>query len=137
MHWFKKNYCWIWIAVSRLEKRFISFVCGDRSARTGLKLRENIKELTVSFYCSDCWKNYKEFIPLEKHLQTKTEIFTVEGYDSRVRHYLARFKRKGKCYGKAEHMIEKSLNLLFLKLNNELSIIELCSSFSHFSRKTK
>jgi insertion element IS1 protein InsB len=62
-------------------------------------------------------------IPKEKLLQTKAETFTVEGYNSRIRHYLARFKRKGKCYSKAQHMIEKSLNLLFLKLNNELSIL--------------
>ncbi|OAV68414.1 IS1 transposase [Bacteroidales bacterium Barb4] len=88
-----------------------------------MKLWENIKELTVSFYCSDCWKSYKEFIPAEKHLQTKAETFTVEGYNSRVRHYLARSKRKGKCYSKAEHMIEESLDLLFLNLNNELSIL--------------
>jgi len=56
-------------------------------------------------------------------LQSKAETFTVEGYNSRIRHYLARFKRKGKCYNKAEHMMEKSLKLLMLKLNNELSIL--------------
>ena len=56
-------------------------------------------------------------------MQSKAETFTVEGYNSRIRHYLARFRRKTKCYSKAEHMIEKSLNLLMLKLNNELSIL--------------
>ncbi|MBQ9469835.1 MAG: IS1 family transposase, partial [Bacteroidales bacterium] len=39
------------------------------------------------------------------------------------RHYLARFKRKGLCYSKSESMIVNSLNLLFLKLNNQLSIL--------------
>ncbi|KAA6310855.1 hypothetical protein EZS27_037918, partial [termite gut metagenome] len=90
---------------------------------TGLKLWEEIKDTPVSFYCSDYWKSYEAFIPPEKHLQTKAETFTVEGYNSRIRHYLARFKRKGKCYSKAQHMIEKSLKLLFLKLNNELPIL--------------
>ena len=71
---------------------------------------------------SDYWKSYKEFLPNVKHIQTKAETYTVEGYNSRIRHYLARFKRKGKCYSKAKHMIEKSLKLLFLKLNNELAI---------------
>jgi insertion element IS1 protein InsB len=60
---------------------------------------------------------------LEKHLQTKAETFTVEGYNSRIRHYLARFKRKTKCYSKAAFMIEISLNLLMMKLNNESSIL--------------
>ncbi len=56
-------------------------------------------------------------------MQSKAEPFTVEGYNSRIRHYLARFKRKTKCYSKAEHMIEKSLKLLILKLNNELTML--------------
>ena len=79
--------------------------------------------MNVNYFASDCWKSYEEFIPAEKHLQTKAETFTVEGYNSRIRHYLARFKRKGKCYSKAIFMIEISLNLLMLKLNNELSIL--------------
>ena len=78
--------------------------------------------MNVHYYASDYWKSYEEFIPAEKHLQTKAETFTVEGYNSRIRHYLARFRRKGKCYSKATFMIEISLNLLMLKVNNEISI---------------
>ena len=78
----------------------------------------------MRIYCftSDYWKSYEEFIPREKHLQTKAETYTVEGYNSRIRHYLARFKRKTKCYSKADYMIIISLNLLMLKLNDELTI---------------
>ena len=79
--------------------------------------------MNVSYYSSDYWKSYEEFIPAEKHLQTKAETFTVEGYNSRIRHYLARFKRKSKCYSKADYMIETSLNLLMMKLNNKLNIL--------------
>jgi len=74
-------------------------------------------------FASDYWRSYEEFIPEEKHLQSKAETYTIEGYNSRIRHYLARFKRKGKCYSKADYMIEISLNLLMLKLNNQLSIL--------------
>ena len=56
-------------------------------------------------------------------MESKAETFTIEGYNARIRHYLARFRRKSKCYSKAEHMIEKSLKLLMLKLNNELTIL--------------
>ena len=79
--------------------------------------------MNVRYYASDYWKSYEEFIPAEKHLQTKAETYTVEGYNSRIRHYLARFKRKGKCYSKAVFMIDISLNLLMMKLNNEISIL--------------
>ena len=82
-----------------------------------------IKHLDIGLCCTDYWKSYREFVPSNIHVQTKAETYTVESYNSRIRHYLARFRRKSKCYSKAEHMIEKSLNLLFLKLNSELSII--------------
>jgi insertion element IS1 protein InsB len=79
--------------------------------------------LNVHYFASDYWKSYEEFIPVEKHLQTKAETYTIEGYNSRIRHYLAGFKRKGKCYSKADHMIETSLNLLMVKLNMQLSVL--------------
>ena len=79
--------------------------------------------MNIGCFCSDYWKSYEEFIPKQKHIQSKAETYTIEGYNSRIRHYLARFKRRGKCYSKAEYMIQRSLNLLFLKLNNELSIL--------------
>ena len=121
--WLKKNYCWVWIAVDRFGKRHIDFLCGDRSTKTGRKLWEKIKNMKINGFCSDYWKSYCEFIPDHKHMQSKAETFTVEGYNSRIRHYLARFRRKTKCYSKAEHIIEKSLKLLMLKLNNSLPIL--------------
>ena len=90
----KKNYCWTWVAVDRLKKRFLSFVCGDRSTATGLMLWNKIKDLDIRVFCSDHWRSYKEFVPAEKLIQSKTETFTIESYNSRIRHYLARFKRK-------------------------------------------
>jgi insertion element IS1 protein InsB len=81
-----------------------------------------LKNKDINGFCSDYWKSYSELIPGQKHCESKAETFTVEGYNSRIRHYLARFKRKGKCYSKSQHMMKISLKLLFLKLNNQLSI---------------
>jgi insertion element IS1 protein InsB len=79
--------------------------------------------MDISHFYSDYWKSYSEFLPAAKHTQSKAETFTVEGYNSRIRHCLARFKRKTKCYSKAEYMITYSLNILFLKINNQISIV--------------
>ena len=49
---------------------------------------------------SDYWKPYQSIIPEEKHIQSKAETFTVEGYNSLFRHFLARMRRKSKCYSK-------------------------------------
>ena len=84
---------------------FINFVCGDRTTATGLKLWEKIKHLQVNSYASDYWRSYEDFLPSEKHIQSKEETYTVASYNSRVRHYLARFKRKPKCYSKSLEMI--------------------------------
>ena len=70
-------------------------------------------------FATDHWRSYEEFIPSEQHIQSKAETFTVEGYNSRIRHYLARFKRKTKCYSKSDEMIEISLNLLMTKINSK------------------
>jgi insertion element IS1 protein InsB len=62
------------------------------------------KNLPVNTFYSDHWKSYNEFVPENKLVQTKTETSTIEGYNSRIRYYLARFKRKTKCYSKTKHM---------------------------------
>ncbi len=80
--------------------------------------------MKINGFCTDYWKSYCEFIPDHKDLQSKAETFTVEGYNARIRHYLASFRRKSKSYSKAQHMIDKSLTLLILKLNNELPILD-------------
>jgi len=55
-------------------------------------------------FVTDHWKSYEDFIPSEQHIQSKAETFIVKGYNSRIRHYLARFKRTTKCYSKSEKM---------------------------------
>ena len=68
-------------------------MCGDRSTNTGIKLWEKVKNVPHTYYATDYWKSYGEFIPPGEHIQSKAETFTVEGFNSRIRHYLARFRR--------------------------------------------
>ncbi|MDR1984730.1 MAG: IS1 family transposase, partial [Prevotellaceae bacterium] len=46
----------------------------------------------------------------------------VESYNGLIRHFLARFRRKSKCYSKSENMIVYSLMLFMAKRNNLISI---------------
>ena len=94
----------------------MAFVCGDRSTQTGLKLWDKIKHVSGGSFATDHWQSYEDFIPPEQHRQSKAETFTVEGYNSRIRHYLEKFKRKTKCYSKSDDMIEISLKLLMKKI---------------------
>ena len=73
--------------------------------------------------CADYWKAYKEFVPKEMLVQSKAKTFTVEGYNSLFRHFLARLRRKTKCYTKAKYMLVHSVKLLMMKRNNQLAIL--------------
>ena len=73
---------------------------------------------------SDYWKPYEHIIPAEKHIQSKAETFTVEGYNSLFRHFLARMRRKSKCYSKKLEMLKISILLLMHFRNGTLSIFD-------------
>ena len=63
-------------------------------------------------------------IPKKIHIQSKAETYTIEGYNSLFRHYLARMRRKSKCYSKCIKILEYSIRLLIAKRNNYLFIIK-------------
>jgi insertion element IS1 protein InsB len=44
-------------------------------------------------------------------------MIRVEGENTRLRHYLARLKRKTLCYSKSEQMLKHSIRLLIHYLN--------------------
>ena len=119
----KKNFCWIWIAVDRYGKRFINFFIGDRSNETAKEFWETIKHHQMDSIASDYWKPYESIIPKEKHIQSKAETFTVEGYNSLFRHFLARMRRKTKCYSKKMEMLKLSILLLMHHRNGSLYIL--------------
>lgn len=98
----QKNYCRIWItsgegfaiAVDRYVKRFINFVIGDRSNKTAKQLWKEIEHCKMNTIASDYRKAYEEIVPKEKHIRSKSETFTAEGYNRLFRHFLARMRRK-------------------------------------------
>ena len=58
---------------------------------------------------SDYWKSYEHIVPKDKHIRSKAETFTVEGYNSLFRHFLARMRRKSKCCSKSLEMLTLSV----------------------------
>ena len=111
-----------WISVYRHWKRFINFVIGDRGNRTAEEFWDLIRHHEMDRIVSDYWKPYESIIPKEKHIQSKTETFTVEGYNSLFRHFLARMRRKSKCYSKCVAMLKLSIFLLMHHRNGTLDI---------------
>ena len=90
---------------------------------TGEQLWDTIKSSLIAQVMTDYWEPYEHFVPPEKHVQSKAETFTVEGYNSLFRHFLARLRRKTKCYSKSEAMLGYSVQLLMAKWNGELEYL--------------
>ena len=113
----KKRKRWIWLAISRTTKKILGFAVGSREKTTGRHLQEKIKDQECDTYFTDYWEAYSDFIPSNKHIMSKKETYTIEGYNSLFRHYVARFNRKTKCYSKSDEMIVCTLNLFINKIN--------------------
>ena len=113
----KKKRCWIWLAICRFTKLVIGFVTGTRGKKTGKKLYDKIKDLDTKMYYTDYWKPYEKFLPKEKHIQSKKETYTVEGYNASFRDDLRRLTRKTRAYSKSQDMLNLSLNLYIAKYN--------------------
>jgi insertion element IS1 protein InsB len=72
---------------------------------------------------TDYWRKYTECIPPERHIQSKAETFTVEGYNSVFRHFLARLRHKSKYHSQSVLMLEYSIKFFTLKWNKTLYIL--------------
>jgi insertion element IS1 protein InsB len=72
---------------------------------------------------TDYWHPYEAFVAPAQHIQSKAETYTVEGYNSLFRHFLARLRRKSKCYSKCKKMLEYSVRLLMARWNGSLPIL--------------
>ena len=63
----------------------------------------------------DDYPVYGNVIPEDLHVQIKAETSAVEALNSRIRHYLAHFRRKTFCYSKAIQMVHATLTIFFTK----------------------
>lgn len=122
LYWFKKKHCWLWFAVDREQRKYLDFVVGSRGTITGQELWNKVKDKATGKVMTDYWKAYKEMITTEQLIQTKKEIYTVESYNGLLRHYIARFRRRTKCYSKSLEMLNLTVKLFIYKRNNWLSI---------------
>lgn len=93
---------------------------GDHSAKTfKLLWDEVVSKWKCYFYVTDGCQVYPMFIPDGCQIVSKTYMTRVEGENTRLRHYLARLKRKTLCYSKSTEMLKHSIRLLihYLKFN--------------------
>ena len=108
----KKNKKWLWTVVNHWQPGILAWVLGDRSSKTFEPLWKIIRGWQSFLYVTDGWVVYPCFINDCDHLVLKTYMTRVEGENTRLRHYLARLKRKTLCYSKSEEMLRLSIKIL-------------------------
>ncbi len=108
----KKNKKWLWTTVNHWKPGILAWVLGDRSSKTFKPLWKIIQGWKCFLYVTDGYVVYPCFINDCDHLVLKTYMTRVEGENTRLRHYLARLKRKTLCYSKCENMLRLSVKLL-------------------------
>lgn len=69
-------------------------------------------EVEADIYATDDFRPYN-ILPQERHVRSKAHTYTVESKNAQIRHYLARFRRRTKCYSKTVRMVVCSLILYF------------------------
>ncbi|UTW62187.1 IS1 family transposase [bacterium SCSIO 12741] len=109
----RTNHQYVWIAVERETKNLLSVEIGRRRKVDFHRMWKKLKTVRVQNYCSDGYIVYNVTLPKTNHLKGKQHTYTVEGMMSLLRHYLARFRRKTRCYSKSVEMMKYSL-LVFM-----------------------
>ena len=107
----KKDFCWLWWAIDRASKTLCGWALGDRSTATARQLFGQLPCGAGLTYCTDHSAPYAEIFENHPHLQGKAHTFTIESWNARLRHYLARLHRKTHCYSKSRDMLRWSIQL--------------------------
>jgi insertion element IS1 protein InsB len=102
----KTQKCWVWLAYDREGKKACGSQLGRRDIQTGKALWNQLQLFEIENVCTD-------YYPAYRHIVTKAETWGMESLNSRIRHYLARFRRKTFCYSKALPMVQATLTLFF------------------------
>ena len=114
----RKNRLWVWVGVDRRGRKVLDFVVGGRGKRTGRRLYGRLRRYRPDVYYTDHWRAYPAVLPASRDRASKGETYTVERVNSLIRHYLARFRRRIRCFSRSVEMRAYSLELLFfLKVN--------------------
>ena len=62
-------------------------------------------------YFADGWTAYKDIIPKELLIQSKSETHLIESNNAPQRHWFARFRRKTVCVSRSLRMVDLTMGL--------------------------
>ena len=93
--------------------RVVALTIGSRGRKSLKKLMRRITCYDIKYCATDEWKVYRAAIQKSSHLVGTRYTTHAESISANVWHYLARFRRRTRCYSKCPVMVKLSLLLLF------------------------
>ena len=75
---------------------------GQGDTRTAQGLWRQLGMFDLKHVRADHCPAYRQIVPDYMHVETKSETAAIEGLNSRIRHYIARFRRKTFFYSKSK-----------------------------------
>lgn len=96
--------------------------CAVMEERTEAKMQAFVDDLPpASFYCSDGFSLYQALVwsPDSQHLisKMKEQTHTIESINAQLRTYLARLKRKSRCFSRCIKALWQSVRLFVWHYN--------------------
>lgn len=112
--------------VSRMPRQIVGFdVAFDKSPERIQKIVDSAPPAEV--YCTDGWLGYIDVVYPGKYIRNikdKRNIFTVEGINADLRHYIPLLRRKSRCFSRKTETLRAVLEL-FVKAYNDFGIAKM------------
>jgi len=106
------NKLWIWTALDRTSGRLIDWECGDRDQATFERLLTRLRRWKVRLVCTDEYVVYQQSLSAGQHYAGKDQTVALERTHSRLRHWLARFRRRICVVSRSKDMVDRSIALV-------------------------
>jgi len=108
----KANKLWIWTALDRATGRLIDWECGGRDQMTFERLLARLRRWKVGLICTDEYGVYEQSLSAGRHYAGKDQTVALERTHSRLRHWLARFRRRTCVVSRSREMVDRSIALI-------------------------
>jgi insertion element IS1 protein InsB len=117
----KTNKLWIWTALDRASGRLIDWECGGRDQMSFERLLARLRRWKVRLICTDEYVVYQHSLSAGRHYAGKDQTVALERTHSRLRHWLARFRRRTCVVSRSKEMVDCSIALVaHLHINQEV-----------------